>query len=197
MRLHEGFEPRLHVGLRANRRRSCSRIHRRRREAHDVEVWNMRVRIPMSWGRTCGCCCGEYPDISELSKQVRKNLSGATDTNLPSRAQPLRNEPVEMLPGDRNAGSAWPIECEQLLHSSLMREVGRRTMRHCLHLSRRRYPRRSSDEAYWFSICFVNKSAPDGKCMKTARVRRECGSQNRARRLTCPNSRECSAIKQL
>jgi hypothetical protein len=39
----------------------------------------------------------EYHDISELSKPAGENFSGVTDMNLPSSAQPLRNEPAQML----------------------------------------------------------------------------------------------------
>jgi hypothetical protein len=41
----------------------------------------------------------EYPDISELGKQVGTNLSGVTDLNLPSREQPLTSAPAESLSG--------------------------------------------------------------------------------------------------
>jgi len=44
----------------------------------------------------------EYPCISELGKQVATNLLGVPrldGVNLPSRAQPQKNEPAALLSG--------------------------------------------------------------------------------------------------
>jgi len=59
----------------------------------------MRFRIPTSCGRNCGDIVAEDPGLSELGKQAGTNSSGVTDMNLPSRAQPLTNEPADLLSG--------------------------------------------------------------------------------------------------